>query len=157
MRCLVCALTLVLVVPAARADKPPLGKAALKELKALEGKWKAVGGEAGGAPFPKETVPDLTLVVAAGGKATGRTSQDEFRFTMVVHPKQKPKSIENLHESGPDKGKTQYGIYKLQGDKFTVCMTPAGSEEGDRPKSFRTKESTDVVFVFERIKEDKKS
>jgi len=35
-------------------------------------------------------------------------------------------------------------------------MTPAGSPEGDRPRDFTTKDTTKVVFVFERVKEDKK-
>jgi len=55
----------------------------------------------------------------------------------------------------PEKGKRQYGIYKLEGDKFTVCITPAGSPEGDRPKDFATKDTANVVFVFERIKKEK--
>ena len=75
---------------------------------------------------------------------------------MTVNPKKEPKTIENLHESGEQKGKMQYGIYKLEGDKFTVCMTPRGSAESDRPKAFTTTDSTNVVFVFERTKEEKK-
>src|SRR5688500_20266249 len=38
-----------------------------KELKALEGKWKAVAMEAGGTPLPKDGIPDFTFTVAAGG------------------------------------------------------------------------------------------
>lgn len=67
-----------------------------------------------------------------------------------------PKTIDNLHESGAQKGKKQYGIYKLEGDKLTVCMTRPGVAEGDRPKDFSTKDTANVVFVFERPKEDKK-
>jgi hypothetical protein len=52
--------------------------------------------------------------------------------------------------------KKQYGVYKLEGDKFTVCITHAGSAEGDRPKDFTTKNTTHVVFVFERVKENEK-
>jgi uncharacterized protein (TIGR03067 family) len=127
-----------------------------KELKALEGKWKTVALEAGGKPLPKEAIPDFTCVVAADGKSTGQMGKVEFDFTMTVDPKKNPKTIENLHTSGADKGKKQYGIYKLEGDKFTVCLTPRGAAEGDRPKDFSTKDSTNVVFVFERVKEDKK-
>ena len=35
-------------------------------------------------------------------------------------------------------------------------MTPPDSAEADRPKDFTTKDTTNVVFVFERVKEDKK-
>jgi uncharacterized protein (TIGR03067 family) len=126
------------------------------ELKALQGKWKTVAGEAAGMPFPKDGIPVFTIDIAADGKSTGHMPQEDFRFTITVNPKKNPKTIENMHESGGQKGKKQYGIYKLESDKFTVCMTPPDSAEGDRPKDFTTKDTTNVVFVFERIKEDKK-
>jgi uncharacterized protein (TIGR03067 family) len=127
-----------------------------KELKALQGKWKTVAMEVAGKPSPKDEIPAFTFVIAADGKSTGRTPQEEFRFTISVNPKKDPKTIENLHESGEQKGKKQYGIYKLEGDKFTVCMTVPGSAEKDRPTDFTTKDTTNVVFVFERVKADKK-
>ncbi len=127
-----------------------------KDLKALQGKWKTVAGEAAGKPFPKDEIPAFTVVIAADGKSTGQTPQGEFRFTITINPKKNPKTLENLHESGEQKGKRQYGIYKIEGDKFIVCLTPPASAEGDRPKDFTTKDTTNVVFVFERVKEDKK-
>jgi len=147
-------LVFVLAVPAALfADNT---NDVNKELKALEGKWKAVAMEAGGQPFPKESVPDFTFIVAANGKATGKSPQVEYQATITVDPKQSPRTIDNLHETGAQKGKKQYGIYKLEGDKWSVCMTLPGVAEGDRPKDFNTKDTANVVFVFERLKEDKK-
>jgi uncharacterized protein (TIGR03067 family) len=147
--CLLTVLTTPLVLPADTDDVQ-------KELKALEGKWKTVAGEALGQPFPKDQIPAFTYVMAADGKSTGQTPQGEFRFTITVNPKKNPKTIETLHESGDQKGKKQYGIYKLEGPNLTVCMTPPGSAEGDRPKDFTTRDTTSVVFVFERVKEAKK-
>jgi uncharacterized protein (TIGR03067 family) len=127
-----------------------------KELEALQGKWKTVAGEVAGQPFPNDGVPAFSMVIAANGKATGQTPQEEFQFTITLDPRHNPKTIDNLHESGEQKGKRQYGIYKLEGDKFTVCVTPRGSPEADRPKEFTTKGTTNVVFVFERVKDAKK-
>lgn len=127
-----------------------------KELKALQGKWKAVALEAGGMPLPKESVPDFTFIIGADGKSTGKMPQSEYSATITVNPKKDPKTMDNLHESGAQKGKKQYGVYKLEGDKLTVCMTRPGVAEGDRPKSFATKDTANVLFIFERIKEDKK-
>jgi uncharacterized protein (TIGR03067 family) len=127
-----------------------------KELRALEGKWKAVSMEAGGTQFPKDRVPDFTFIVAANGKATGKSPQGDYEATIAVNPKKSPKTIDNLHESGAQKGKKQYGIYKLDGDKWVVCMTRPGVAEGDRPKDFTTKDTANVVFVFERRKDDTK-
>ncbi len=127
-----------------------------KELKALEGTWKAVGMEAGGQAFPKEGIPDFTFIVAASGKATGKSPQGDYEATITVDPKKTPRTIDNLHDTGAQKGKTQYGVYKLEGDKWTVCMTLPGVAETDRPKDFNTKDTLYVVFVFERSKADKK-
>ena len=123
-----------------------------KELKALQGKWKAVALEVGGMQLPKESVPDFTFTVGANGKSSGKIPKGEYESTMSVDPKKDPKTIDNAHESGPQKGKKQFGIYKLDGDKWTVCMTAPGVEEKDRPKSFDTKGTANVVFVFERMK-----
>ncbi len=124
-----------------------------KELKALQGTWKAVALEAGGKALPKEAVPDFTFIIGAEGKSTGKTAQGDYTATILVNPKSDPKTIDNLHESGAQKGKKQCGVYKLEGNKLTVCMTRPGVEETDRPKDFATKETANVVFVFERFKE----
>ena len=151
-----CVIGLVLVLA------PPLSLAAddaddvKKELKALEGKWKAVAFEAGGKALPKESIPEFTFTVGAGGKSNAKTPQHDDQATISVDPKKDPKTIDNLHESGASKGKKQYGVYKLEGDKWTVCMTAPGAAETDRPKSFNTKDSASVVFVFERVKAEKK-
>ena len=125
-----------------------------KELKALEGKWKAVAMEAGGKTL--SSVMDFTFAIAANGKATSKSSIDEYQATITVDPKKGPKTIDNLHETGAQKGKKQLGIYKLEGDKWIVCMSRPGVPESARPKDFNTKDTANVVFTFERQKEEKK-
>ena len=123
-----------------------------KELKALQGTWKAVALEAGGQPLPKAAVPDFTYTIGTDGKATGKMAKSEYTAKLTVNPDKDPKTIDNVHESGTQNGKKQFGVYKLEGDKLTVCMTPPGAAVADRPKDFSTKDTTNVVFVFERIK-----
>jgi uncharacterized protein (TIGR03067 family) len=127
-----------------------------KELKALRGKWKAVALEANGMQLPKEALPDFTFTVGADGKSSGKMPKGEYESKLVVDPKKDPKTIDNAYESGPHKGQKQFGIYKRDGDKWTVCMTAPGAAEKDRPKTFDTKGTANVVFIFERVKEDKK-
>jgi uncharacterized protein (TIGR03067 family) len=131
-------------------------EAAHKELKALQGKWKAVSLEAAGKTLPKEAVPDFTFTVGADGKSVGKMPKGEYEAKLIVDPTKSPKTIDNVHETGVHKGKKQFGIYKLEGDKWIVCITAPGATEKDRPKEFTTKDTTNVVFIFERIKEDKK-
>lgn len=143
---------LVLVLSIAAAQDADNGESMNKELKALEGTWKTVAMEAGGQPLPKESLPEFTFIVGAGGKSVAKMAQGEEQATITVDPTKSPRTIDNLHESGATKGKTQYGIYKLEGDKWTVCMTRPGVPPEDRPKSFDTTDTANVLFVFERQK-----
>jgi len=127
-----------------------------KELKALKGTWKAVGIEAGGMKLPKEAVLDFKFIVMADGKAIGKMPKSEYQAKVTVDAKKNPKTIDNVHETGPSKGKKQFGIYKMENDKWTVCMTAPGATESERPTSFETKGTKNVVFIFERVKGDKK-
>lgn len=126
-----------------------------KELKVLEGKWKVSAIEANGSAFPKEQTPDFTFIVGADGKCTAQSPQGEFQVNIKLNPKANPKAIDNEHQTGPHQGMKQFGIYKLDGDKWLVCAAQAGGEEKDRPKSFTTKDSGNVLFTFERVKEKK--
>ena len=112
-----------------------------KELKALQGTWKAVALEAGGTALPRESDPDFLFIVGAEGKATGRMGKIEYQARMSVDPTKDPKTIDNAHETGQDRGKKQFGIYKVEAGKWIVCMTGPGAAEGDRPKTFDTKDT----------------
>jgi uncharacterized protein (TIGR03067 family) len=127
-----------------------------KELNALQGKWKTVALEAGGMPLPKESLPDFLFIVGADGKSTGQMGKDEYHAKVSVDPAKNPKTINNVHETGPHKGEMQFGIYKVEGGKWIVCMTAPGAAEGDRPKTFDTKNTENVLFIFERVQEGKK-
>jgi uncharacterized protein (TIGR03067 family) len=132
------------------------GAAVREELKALQGSWKAVALEARGAPLPAEAVPDFTFIIGPDGKSIGRMAQAEYTSRISVNPAADPRTMDNLHESGTHKGKTQYGVYKLDGDTFTVNMTAPGAAVKDRPKDFKTADTAAVLFVFKRVREEKK-
>src|SRR5687768_9752486 len=123
-----------------------------KEIQALQGTWKAVSMEAGGEPVPAEAAPGSTFIVGTGGKSTGRMAGSEYIATITVDPGKNPKTLDMLHESGAQKGKRQYGVYKLEGDTWTVGITGPGAAEGDRPKDFSTKGTANALFVFERVR-----
>jgi hypothetical protein len=59
--------------------------------------------------------------------------------------------------SGPFKGQTQYGIYKVDGDRWTVVVaTRPGAKAEDRPREFRTKDMKGRLMVWERVDGGKK-
>jgi uncharacterized protein (TIGR03067 family) len=63
-----------------------------------------------------------------------------------------PKTIDFIIEKGMDKGKTQLGVYEIDGDTLKFCVTKSGSEL--RPKNFDAKAgSNQTLFVWKRVKE----
>ena len=61
----------------------------------------------------------------------------------------RPRAVDLRLTGGPDKGKSVLGIYKLEGDRLTIC---AGI--GDkRPREFTTKAGDlQVIVVYQRQK-----
>jgi uncharacterized protein (TIGR03067 family) len=147
------------------ADGPP-SDAVKEELKKLEGTWKPVSGERGGEQAPEEVFKDGKLVIE-GGKWVEHLAKDrvaERRFT--IDPTKDPKTIDLIEQldafSKKDgvtkqekKQVTTYGIYRLEGDKLTVCVLPSSinDESKDRPTIFRTKKGLPwAIVIFERVK-----
>ena len=127
-----------------------------EEFKALEGSCKVVAGLQGGHEIPKDKLPRTTYVLHADGKVTARTPEGETLATFTVDPAKNPKTLDFVLESGEAKGKKQYAIYKLEGDKMTIFVTQPGSPAGDRPRDFTAKDTDARLLVFERVTGDKK-
>ena len=145
-------LVVALFVPVSLlADNPSLVD---KELGALKGTWKAIAMEAGGQALPKASIPDFTFIVTVSGKATSKSPFGNYQATISVDSQKNPKTIDNLHETGSQQGSKQFGIYRLKDDLWTVCMTPPGAAEEDRPKDFNTKGTANAVIVFKRHEEN---
>jgi uncharacterized protein (TIGR03067 family) len=72
--------------------------------------------------------------------------------TYKLDSEKSPKTIDFIIEKGQDKGKTQLGIYELDGDMLKFCVTNSGSP--DRPKGFDAKTgSNQMIFAWKRIKD----
>jgi uncharacterized protein (TIGR03067 family) len=67
-----------------------------------------------------------------------------------VHPSAHPKTIDVTFTEGPEKGKSSYGIYELEGDTYRVCIGLTGKP---RPTDFAsTPGSGHVLEVLKREK-----
>jgi uncharacterized protein (TIGR03067 family) len=58
-------------------------------------------------------------------------------------------TIDFTPDDGPAKGKTLPGIFKIEGDKLTICFTSAGNA---RPKDFKSGDRNVVLATYERKK-----
>ncbi len=119
------------------ADDKPMER----ELAALKGTWSVVRARVGGRDRPKSELDGLTWTFKDGGKAmfSSKTEGEEAVHTYSIDPSRTPKEID-LTSAGPEarfKGFKKFGIYKLEKDKLTLCVTgDPEATKADRPKDF---------------------
>jgi uncharacterized protein (TIGR03067 family) len=126
------------------------GDAAKGELKKLEGTWGLVSGEAKGENLPESTIKSAKLTIA-GDKYTVKLGENATTGTNKIDPTTKPKAIDATETEGPHKGKTAFGIYRLEKGEFTVCLAPPGK---DRPTEFTTKSGTGEILHVWKLKNE---
>ncbi len=116
-------------------------KAQAELLKPLQGTW-ASSGEGIDATWTFD-----------GEKVKANVAGMEYTCKGKVDKDAKPATIDLVIEDGPEeaKGKTSKGIYKLDGEKLTICVSVPGK---DRPKDFA--QVDDEAYLFELTKEKKK-
>jgi uncharacterized protein (TIGR03067 family) len=121
-----------------------------KEMARLEGEWSMVSGEIDRQPMPPEFLKGARRV-ARGDETTVTINGQLFikaRFT--IDPAKKPRTINYTMTGGPTKGKTQLGIYELDGDTVKFCFAAPGKE---RPTEFTTAEGSGrTLSVWKRDK-----
>lgn len=121
-----------------------------KEL--LQGVWLVVSGKKDGKDLPAQFADsskitfdgDRMVAVLSDGN---RTDRDEFAFEL--DPSARPK---HLTFTKPTSGNTWAGIYKLEGNRLTIC-SPGGLPSAERPKDFDSKPgSRTLLLVLKREK-----
>jgi uncharacterized protein (TIGR03067 family) len=91
--------------------------------------------ESDGKPAPPDATKGASLIFE-GNRYALKGGQEEFRGTFTLDPAMKPKAIDTtfVEEDGKERGKA-LGIYKLEGNRLTICWRQGGRE---RPTEFRT-------------------
>jgi uncharacterized protein (TIGR03067 family) len=131
----------------------PLPEAAQKDLKKLEGKWKATkavanGNEEGGDKEIFVEFKGRKVIVTEGGK------EMEFFEVATLDPSTTPKLIDlkALVDMGPiSKGTVYESIYKVDGDDLSIAIY--FGEGKKRPEKFESEKDSLVALVtFKREK-----
>jgi uncharacterized protein (TIGR03067 family) len=135
--------------PRGEPDDHVLAKA---DLQLMQGDWTRISTEIkGNVTRYGETPP--RLIVRKDEFAFGADQADKPIDTerVELHPNQNPKAIDLTprgENAGPLKGKTYPGIYKIEGNTLTLCLSiTAGSK---RPTEFATKDTYWVLDVYKR-------
>jgi uncharacterized protein (TIGR03067 family) len=126
----------------------PGTKEARKTLDAIQGHWTMVSFEVNGEAVGEEQIKTGRLVVERD-RYMPALGEQRGSFSILLDPAPDPKAIDLTFSDGPQKGKTLKGIYKLEGNRFTVCraLTP----DNVRPTEFATgAESGSALVVWTR-------
>ena len=129
------------------------GGDAQKDQAAMQGKWTVLSiKESDGKGPPEDFLKDIEVIVKDDSMKILLTAKKETldAFKMKLDPTKKPKAVDFTHTEGPDKGKTELGIYKLEGDTLTICVNDFDKE---RPTGFATKDGSKIsLIVLKKMK-----
>jgi uncharacterized protein (TIGR03067 family) len=126
------------------------------DLKRLQGAWVLESLELNGKAVAidslkidrKPLAPRLTV---KGERYTLALADKPFAMACWLDPGHTPKWINLTVLEGPDKGKVFQGIYKLEGDRFTICR-PLDSTQR-RPTAFATTQASGLINgVWNRVR-----
>jgi uncharacterized protein (TIGR03067 family) len=139
----------VVVGLALAVGAPAPKEAPKKDAPSILGEWVPTTIILGGMKEPQPAGSLMTF--AKDGKATMKEKRDakpeEMSYTL--DPKQDPPHI-TLTEMGMG-NITLPGIYKLEGDTLTICLSPGK----DRPTAFASPAgSTNILITLNRLQKD---
>jgi uncharacterized protein (TIGR03067 family) len=111
-------------------------KAAKKDTAQLQGEWAMSTGGRDGHTLPGDMLKNSKRVCKGDETAVVVGGQLLMKAKFTLDPSKKPKSIDYQITGGANAGKTQLGIYELDGDTVKFCFSTPGK---DRPTDFATK------------------
>src|SRR5437763_1600474 len=105
-----------------------------KKAAKIEGTWIGISGITDGKKLPDDVLAKvmLTVVVKEGKYSVLVEGKEVESGTYKTDAAKKPPHLDVTIGKGKDEGKTQLGIYKLDGEMLTVAFGSAGAKE--RPK-----------------------
>ncbi len=114
----------------------------VSDLDKLQGTWRIATLEMDGRTASAPEFDGATIAIS-GKTFTSIMTGSTYEGTIRVDETKSPKTFDLLFTTGPQKGTTNPGIYKLRGDAWTMCLAMRGKT---RPKTFATKPRTGLVL-----------
>jgi uncharacterized protein (TIGR03067 family) len=145
-------LPVLLVIFLLGADKKELE---LKgDLKKLQGIWKATKIVYNGDELSSDDAGRIKITIKGTTLTLDATKEIRSEYATIkikLDETTKPKCIDATIAAGGKKGVTLESIYKLDGDKLTICTKVLGM---DRPTKFESPGGESIALVeMERVKE----
>ena len=122
----------------------------LEDKEKLQGTWNVFSREEGGKEQPDV---EGALSFKGNGFSLQLRNGPSIKGTFKLDPSTTPKTIDLKIEARFDVAvnKTALGVYQLEGDKLTLCLSDPGS--GDRPKELASREGSRRILL--NLKRDK--
>lgn len=118
------------------------------ELQKFQGAWIIESIEEKGRKLSGNDIGDNRLTIKRDRYVQTFNKEVVEEGSLKLDASVTPAKIDLVIVSGPDKGKTQVGIYEFQGDVLRICTARPG--EADRPKEFDG--TRHIIFTLKRDK-----
>src|SRR5260370_27096658 len=105
-----------------------------QEIEKLQGTWNIIALEVDGKKMPSSAVTGSRIVVKGDTFITIAMGAN-YEGTLEVDATRSPSALNMKFTEGPEKGNTNFAIYQLDGDTWTICMNMTGK---NRPTKFAT-------------------
>lgn len=112
------------------------------DLDKLQGAWSLTSLEVDGQEVPAIALNDSRIIVK-GTEFTSTSMGAKYKGELDLDPRKKPKTLDLIFTSRPEKGNRNRGIYKLDGDTWTICLATRGDT---RPTKFATTPGTGLAL-----------
>jgi uncharacterized protein (TIGR03067 family) len=112
----------------------------------LEGEWPMVSAVMDGIPMDESAVKWVKRVCVGNQVTVLAGPQVMLKVEFTIDAQQSPKAIDYVITAGPNKGKTQYGIYEMDGNTLRVCMSAPGEPRATQFHSARGDKRTFTVW-----------
>jgi uncharacterized protein (TIGR03067 family) len=109
----------------------------------MDGVWIPMEAELGGNKIAAGALSSFELAIRNG---TYEVPGDVGKIELSESD---PRAMDVVGTGGPNKGKTLFAIYELDGDTLRICYDLSGTE---RPKEFATEQGTKLFLVRYRRK-----
>ena len=104
------------------------------DLELLQGIWTVTALEADGQETPATMLANARIVIQRD-RFTSTGMGADYEGTVKLSTSTKPRQIDMKFDAGPEKGNTNLGIYKLDGDTLKICLATSGTVRPSRFKS----------------------
>jgi uncharacterized protein (TIGR03067 family) len=129
------------------SDAAPVASAANDPSPEIEGEWQMVACNADGYPIPESMVKTGKRIARSGETASYFGAQRIMKARYTVDRGTDPHGIDYALKDG----KSQYGIWKFEGEILHICFAPAGKP---RPTDFTARKGQGHTFTsWKRVTE----